>query len=249
MDQPLYDIYFTGQLVEGADAETGKANLAVLFKTTADKVDKFFDGKAHLLKRGIDKQAALKYKAALHKAGLLISFKAHQSTQQHQQPSTPPAPSAAKTPSEEKAESTSEYSLTLAATGSDVLKADERSVMEPADIDTSDIKLVSAFMEVEPETSPAPPAPDTSHISVAATGEDLLIDKPDTPPPVDVDIDNITLAPAGSDLEQLSEELDLIEPDLSDYSIAEAGVDLLEGQAKEPVPAAPNTDHISVADD
>ena len=263
MDQPLYDIYFTGQLVEGADAETGKANLAALFKASPEKVDRFFDGKAHLLKRGVDKQAALKYKAALHKAGLLVSFKAHLSasqTHQVQQDQTEksqqaaispssPSPSIEKTPIEEKAEHTPEYSMTLAAAGSDVLKDDERSVVEPVDIDTSDIKLVSAFMDVEPELSPAPPAPDTSHISVAATGEDLLVDKPEAPQSVDVDIDNISLAPAGSDLEQLSEEIVPIEPDLNDYSIAEAGADLLEGRAKEPIPPAPNTDHISVADD
>lgn len=257
MDQPLYDIYFTGQLVEGADEATAKSNLAALFKAAPDKVGKFFDGKSHLLKRGIDKQAALKYKAALHQAGLLTAFKAHQSTTA-EKPSAPvaKAPSAETNASvstssdtEPSTDTGSDGSLTLAPTGSDVLKESERSVFEAADIDISNIKLVSAFIDSEPEVSSAPPAPDTSHLSVAAAGEDILVEKPVPPTPVDVDIDDMTLAPPGEDLDQIVETADDINPDLSQYSIAETGADLLEGQPKKTDPPAPNTDHISIAED
>lgn len=224
MDQPLYDIIFTGQLVDGVDTQTAKTNLATLFKTTPGNVEKIFSGKPQPLKRGVDKPQALKYKAALHKAGLLVSFRAHQQTNDTAQNDV----------------------WSLAPTGSDLLKANERQQTPGVEVDISNIKMVSAFMEPEPEVKPVPPAPDTGHLSVAAAGEDLLTERPETPPSPLLNLDDITLAPAGSDLEQLTEDLPPLDPDTSSISMANIGADILEGQVKKAPPAVPNTDHISV---
>ena len=250
MDQPLYDVIFSGQLVEGIDTETAKNNLATLFKTTPANVEKIFSGKPQPLKRGIDKAQALKYKAALHKAGLLVSFRPQQSASEAAPPTSSPVEQPkenvpAPTPQPEPAAAEEDWSL--APTGSDLLKANEKQPVAEVSVDTSNIKMVSAFMEPEPEVKELPPAPDTTHISVAAAGEDLLIDKPDAPPPLPLDLDDITLAPPGSDLEQISDDLPPLDPDTSSISMADLGADILEGQVKPAPPPAPNTDHISVA--
>ncbi len=247
MDQPLYDIIFTGQLVEGTDTETAKSNLASLFKTTPANVEKIFSGQPQPLKRGVDKAQALKYKAALHQAGLLVAFKAHQVASKP--PATQAAPSTSTAAPAAPINQVENDDWSLAPTGSDLLKANERQETTETAIDTSNIKMLSAFMEPEAEIKEVPPAPDTGHISVAAVGEDLLTEKPDAPPPLPLDLDNISLAPPGSDLEQLNEGLPPLNPDTSSISIADVGADILEGQVKEPPPAAPNTDHLSVASD
>ncbi len=261
MDQPLYDIYFTGKLVEGIDTGTAQANFAKLFKMAPDNAAKLFNGKAQSLKRGVDKAEALKYKAALHKAGLLVAFKAHQPSPSTTNDATTPeatntsSPKVSPRQTSTAVNATSTESTTqqadwsLAAVGSDVLKEGERQQVPERDIDTSNIKMVSAFVDLTPEPKAAPPAPDTSHISVAAVGEDLLADKPEPPPPLPLDIDAITLAPPGTELEELHADLPPLNPYISALSLAEAGTDLLEGQTNEPPPPPPKTDHISVAKD
>ncbi len=239
MDQPLYDIFFTGQLVEGTDPEPAKQNLAKIFKTTPEAVAKLFTGKPKALKRGIDKPEALKYKAALHKAGLLVAFKAHQPT--------PPASPIVDAPENSRTESTTELDWSLAPPGDDLLKAGERREVTARDIDTSNIKMISAFADIEPETTTAPPPPDTSHLSAAAVGEDLLVDKPDDPPPLPLDLEGLSLAPPGTELEELHSDLQPLDPDISALSMAEPGADILAGETKPAPPAAPNTDHMSVA--
>ena len=239
MDQPLYDIYFTGQLVDGCDASAAKLNLATLFKSTPEAAAKLFTGKPQLLKRGVDKAAALKYKAALHKAGLLVAFKAHLAD----------TISAKSQGTDVPANNSQEEVWSLAPTGSELLKANERHEIPERDIDTSNIKMISAFANLEPEPKVVPPAPNTSHLSAAAVGEDLLVDKPEPAPPLPLNLEGITLAPPGTELEELHHGLPPLDPDTSALSIAQPGVDILEGEVKKPVPAAPNTDHISVVDD
>lgn len=254
MDQPLYDVFFTGQLVEGTDLATAKSNFAKLFKSSPEHLEKLFSGKPQAIKRGVDKAEALKFKAALHKAGLLIAFKAHQIAKPDATPATttsaapeqPESSTAAPTTNSPQA---SNDDWSVAPTGSDVLAAHERKPVQAQNIDTSAIKMVSAFAEAEVETKPAPPAPDTSHISVAQVGEDLLLEKPEPPPALPLDLENLSLAPAGADLEELRPELPALNPDISDLSIAEAGADLLKEQQNPPPPPAPNTDHITIVKD
>ncbi len=244
MSDQRYDIYFTGQLVEGVALETAKQHFTTLFKAAPDHVEKIFNGKPQLLKKDVSKEAALKYKSVLHKAGMMTAFKAHQSITQVEEPTAQENIAAQNTVTQTGEPTSAEFSL--APVGSDVLKENERTIVEAKEIDTSNIKMVSAFMDLEPEPKEIPPAPDTSHISVAAAGADILAEKPHAPEAPPMNLDAITLAPPGTELEELHEELPELNPDTSQLSIAEAGADLLEGQIKPADPAPPNTDHISI---
>ena len=64
-----YDIYFAGKIVEGFDVSAVRENIARLFKADEKTLEKLFSGKPQAIKRGVDKQTAIKYKAALEKAG------------------------------------------------------------------------------------------------------------------------------------------------------------------------------------
>lgn len=247
MDQQRYDIYFTGKIAEGVSEEVAQQNLATLFKTSVDKITRLFNGKPQLLKKGMDKASTLKYKTAFEGAGLVVAFKkvsavtplaASEQTTTLTKPVTQPVQPTAK---EEPA-----GSMTLAPAGSDVLREDERQATPEVDIDTSNIKLVSSFMEIEAQEKPAAAVPDTSHIKVAQVGVDLLEEKPAAPPPLDLNLDDITLAPAGSDLEELHEELPPLDPDISGITLAEVGADVLPDKQEKPVSPAPNIDHLSV---
>ena len=66
---PLYDIFFQGELLPGSDADTVKSALAKLFKADADTIERLFSGKPVAVKRGCDKDTALRYKKGMEQAG------------------------------------------------------------------------------------------------------------------------------------------------------------------------------------
>lgn len=103
--------------------------------------------------------------------------------------------------------------------GSDLLKPEERQQPKPVNVDISGIKMQSPFAESERVEKPVTPAPSTDHITVAAVGEDMNPGRAEPAKAPDLD--------------------------LSQLSVAEAGVQLVEKKPKD-IPPAPNTDHIKL---
>lgn len=254
MTEMLFDLFITGKLVIGVSPEIAQNDFARLFKTTPDKVSRYFSGEPQLFKRGIDKTAALRYKEALHKAGVLVSFMAHKAEAARSSDKNKPLserPSDNNSVDRQGATSnTEEYggkqTFTLAPVGSDILRREERHEFVPVDIDTRAIKVASVFVDIEPEEKSAPPPPDTTHLTLASTGEDLLLDKPESAAPLTLDLTSMTLAPPGSNLDEIHKEVALFNPDTSALSLAPPGANLLEGQEKPATPPAPDTSHISI---
>jgi len=59
MSQPqLYDVYFTGKLLDDISPDKAQASVAALFKTTPEKIAHLFNGKTHVLKRKLSKEDA-----------------------------------------------------------------------------------------------------------------------------------------------------------------------------------------------
>ena len=75
-----YNVYFSGQLLDGQQLPTVRANMAKLFNADEATLDKLFSGKAQLVKRDCDKATALKYKQAIEKAGAIPVIKAAEAT-------------------------------------------------------------------------------------------------------------------------------------------------------------------------
>ena len=223
MADPTYDIYFRGEILPGADEAQVKAAIAKIFKADDAKLAQLFSGKVNTIKKSVDKATAGKYQQAFKKAGakaVITLAKATESvlsaSAQKSSGTAQADPIAAKSSVQPNAE---QGNWDILPTGSDLLKPDERRNVPAADIDTSEIKMVSPFAEVEVEERAEPPAPDTSHISVAEVGEDMNPDRADPVP-----------------------ELEL---DLSEFSVAEAGATLADKKEKK-VPAAPDTNHIKL---
>lgn len=210
MAEPRYDIYFRGDVLPGQDEQQVKAAIAQLFKATDAKLAQLFSGKINTIKKSVDKATAAKYQQAFKKAGAkaVITLAKEETGNESAEPVKQPSASAS-----------SDDDWGVLPAGSDLLKPEERRQVPAVEVDTSAIKMVSPFTEEVETEKPVPPAPDTTHITVAPVGEDM---NPDRPTPV-------------PDLEL----------DLSDFSVAEPGVRLVEKKEKT-TPKAPDTSHIKL---
>ncbi|HCM06011.1 MAG TPA: hypothetical protein DIC30_08395 [Oceanospirillales bacterium] len=218
MADPKYDIYFRGEILADADEASAKAAVAKIFKADAAKLAVLFSGKVNSIKKAVDKTTAAKYQQAFKQAGAKLVI----TLAKEEQVSIAVNSSKATTQPSivNKQESmNSEGNWDVLPTGSDLLKPDERRNIPDADIDTSGIKVVSPFAEVEVVEKVVPPAPNTSHITVADVGEDM---NPERAAPV-------------ADLEL----------DLSSFTVAEPGAELTDKKEKS-APLAPDTSHIKL---
>lgn len=218
MADPKYDIYFRGEILAGADEANAKAAVAKIFKADAAKLAVLFSGKVNSIKKAVDKTTAAKYQQAFKQAGAKLVI----TLAKEEQVSIPVNSSKATTQPSivNKQESmNSEGNWDVLPTGSDLLKPDERRNIPDADIDTSGIKVVSPFAEVEVVEKIVPPAPNTSHITIADVGEDM---NPERVAPI-------------ADLEL----------DLSSFTVAEPGAELTDKKQKS-APLTPDTSHIKL---
>ena len=71
MEKASYNIIFRGEIAEGKDIGEVKKNLASLFKVNDEKIEKLFSGRPVNIKKNVEQSTALKYKAAIEKAGAL----------------------------------------------------------------------------------------------------------------------------------------------------------------------------------
>ncbi len=70
-----YSVVMTGKIADGFEMDQVKASVGGLFKLNNDQLNKMFSGKPVAIRRGLDKQQALKLRAVLTKAGALAVVK------------------------------------------------------------------------------------------------------------------------------------------------------------------------------
>lgn len=236
MADPKYDIYFRGEFLPGADEAKVKAAIAKIFKADDAKLALLFSGKVNTIKKSVDKATAAKYQQAFKQAGAKAIITIEKVTLEKPTPEKAVTASPAKASTVEtsspnisaskgsavsssSSEQATQGNWDILPSGSDLLTPEERRNIPDAEVDTSAIKMVSPFTEIEAEEKVEPPAPDTSHISVASAGEDMNPDRAQPTP-----------------------ELEL---DLSEFTVAEAGTVLADKKEKQ-VPPAPDTNHIKL---
>jgi hypothetical protein len=246
MDQ-RYDIVFNGELLPGFAPAQVADNLGRLFKATPETVARLLGGGSHVLKRGADADTAQKYAAAMQRAGARAQLRPVADAPGTEAPAPATAPSPPAPAVSAPVPAPAEVSLALAPAGGELLAAHERRVVEPVVVETRHIKLVSTFMAPpEPERAPPPPPPDTSHISVAAAGAELLPERRDEPPPPPPDTSAITLAPAGQTLGPEAPPLAVAVPDTSAITLAPPGAPLEELRPQR-APLDPDTSALQLA--
>jgi hypothetical protein len=243
---PLYDVCFAGETLEGQDLQAVRLKLGKLFNADDAILDKLFSGKTQILKRGCDRNTALKYKKAIEQAGAKPIIRSQSATENSSaaaaQSSAGVAAEAAVAPSGD------ENNFNLAPAGADMLRAEERSRQEMPDIDISNIALMETGADLSDGSTEPPPAPDTSHLSMGEVGEDIP-NLPDTRTAIAPNTNDISLAPEGGDFSDCA-PLDALAPqlDLSAIELAPVGVDVLDEQYRKKgvETSAPDTSHLSL---
>lgn len=65
----LYQIVFSGEVADGWEVDTVKKNLSRLFNADSKIIATLFSGRPVVIKQGLDRDAAMKYVAAVASAG------------------------------------------------------------------------------------------------------------------------------------------------------------------------------------
>ncbi len=244
MDQERYDLVFSGDLVSGFELAQVKRNLQALFRIDESKVEQLFSGKSTVLKRGLDLDAATKYRTAMKKAGACLELIA--AVVQAKDESSADAGMAAKPVLASKAreeETRPQWSSELgaqplvskvprpmiqapdfgiAAPGEDLLAPEEKSRVVPVKVDLKDLAVVESGGDLlSPEEKIVPPA------------------SPVQTPEFDV-------MPAGSDMLNSADRPELLELhlDLSGFELAPVGTRL--GPPRKEAPKPPAIDHLTL---
>ena len=74
MPSEQFDIYFSGQMMEGQDPALVRDRIRALFKASDGQMQLLFSGKPTAIKRGLDMESASRYRLAFRKAGALVEI-------------------------------------------------------------------------------------------------------------------------------------------------------------------------------
>jgi len=159
-----YDIFFSGQLIDGNDEAVARTKLAALFKLPPDRIDHLFSGKPIAVKRGVDMDTAVKYRTAFRDAGALLEIKPITTTESVK---ATPIPDVAPTAvDQEPPAASSGLTLNPANTGS---LEDCAPKVVPVEIgDISQISMAAVGSTIDESEPPAPLEIDTSALSIAS---------------------------------------------------------------------------------
>jgi hypothetical protein len=230
MSEARYDLSYKGDLLEGFYADFVKADLKNLFKANDDYIDRLFAGSEQIIKRDVDKATAVKFQQAFKQAGAkLIVRAAGTATNQ-----AAPEPKAAIGPNTQPAQSTLQTNRTeSAATGQFSLTSDplpnegaaslveqhQPPLQAPSKVpDWSVAQAGTTLIAAQAEVTPSVIAP---AFSVAETGADLLVDKPNEPLAPAIDLSRFDLAEPGADIETLSVPVAPLEIDISHIKLTD----------------------------
>lgn len=192
-----FDIYFRGQLMDGASPEAARSAIGQMFRLDGSDLERLFSGKPVRIKKGVDADTAGRYRVAFRKAGALIEV-VPEGAPEPAPPQATPERADATVPTEEHA-----LQLLPPRTGSledcapavqpreipDIswmaldlpgVTLDETSPTPPAAIDTADLSMSSPggySLEDCVAGEPAPPVPDTSHLSIQDRAQEREEDK------------------------------------------------------------------------
>ena len=187
MGDDLFEVAFSGGITDGADPAQVKANIGKMFKADAAKLNQLFSGNRVVIKKNIDQQTAMKYQAAMNKAGAICEVKrltengpsssakttatsvAAVATSSKPRPSAagasdvPPAPNT--DPLHITGEQISALSASVAPLGSDVQDA-KAEIPEPV-LDLADLSMAAPGADLgQVKNKAEPPPPDTSGLSL-----------------------------------------------------------------------------------
>lgn len=244
MNEERYDLVFSGELVPGFELAQVKKNLQQLFRLDETKVNALFSGKAIPLKKGVDADAANKYRVAMKKAGarvdlVLVSEASNTGPVKPQSPSSIPSPPQPANPAAK------ETGLTTVLGAQPPPPKTVRPKIEAPDFGLSapGAELLRPNERVEAQ----PVLVDISHLSVAPQEGNLVKeDEFEILPGIAVTVPDLDVAAVGADLLTPGEreKVQPLQLDLSHLTLGKVGERL--GPAAPPAPPPPNVDHLKL---
>jgi hypothetical protein len=143
----LYKLVFRGELIEGQHAAVVRRNLGQLLSIDDQRLDQLFSGQAVVVKAQTDVDSATRLQALFKKAGARLRV-------------IPLVDAAA------PVRAGGLDGVEVLPPGSEVLREDERQPWIPRNVATDHISLAAADGAPLERRDPAPPPPDTSHLSL-----------------------------------------------------------------------------------
>lgn len=231
MAEQHYDLFFKGQILEGQHIDFVKADIQTLFKAKTDYVEKLFSGQEQVIKRKVDKATAIKFQQAFKKAGAKLIVKAHAA-----QSATAPAPASEPAPqsiSKPTAPEQQPVAPVAASTGSplfdltnaavqgenddQLIEHHQPDIHAPTTTPNWDVAAPGATLT---ESQPVEAVTiDTSELSLAEAGADLIGQRGFEEPAPIIQTDGITLAETGATIETLKDDKPPVSVDISHLSV------------------------------
>lgn len=229
MDRREHEVVYSGAVAAGRDPAQVKSDLARLFKADAAGIERLFGGRAVVIKKGIDRQTALKYRDALEKIGALCEIRARVPADAR---GAPPSSASPEAPAVNDPEP-----VTIAPAGA-ILTA-QRQVKTPF-FDLGAISMAEPGADILEgiDTSVSAPVFDLSRLSMAPAGVELIEATPIERAPLP-EFTGLTIAEAGEDIVAAAPAATAALPDVSRITIAPAGAEIIRPEEKKPRPAPP----------
>lgn len=221
MTQPRYDLTFKGDLIDGFFVDFVKADLQNLIKADQTFIDQLFSGTEQPIKKGVDKATAIKFQQAFKKVGAKLIVRQHGASPRVTTSPQKPANTAATAESAPHPHTTTDFTTTLdrveGENNSALAENHQPNLKAPENIPSWSVS--EPGVQLVESTEAAPVEINLSGLSLAAVGEDLILDKPLEPAPPILDIDNISLAEPGATLEVLKDDKPPVKVDISHLSV------------------------------
>lgn len=185
MSDDLFEIAFSGQIIEGADPAQVKRQIGQIFKADATRLEQLFSGRRVVIKRQADEATANKYRAAFHRAGAICDIRSLNSRTSNEALNPQPQKDAAHQPYESKypesdmvpqallsdplgisAESIEALNVDIAPVGSPMQHQIKETPQPSIDIGDLEIAPVGSTLS-SAQQKELPPVPDTSGLSLA----------------------------------------------------------------------------------
>ena len=199
-----YDLFFSGQIMNGLDMAEVRIRVGKIFGATEEQLNRLFSGDPIPIKKGVDMDTAVKYRVTLREAGALIDVVPTRSP-----PTRPPGrPATGGSPAAPAEDATATATAPAGATA--VSEAGAQMTLAPPRTGTLE--------DCAPETPPTE-LPDISGLDLGAEGEPLVAQQAVSAPPIDTS--GLELFPANTgDLKDCQPEPPPLPlPDISDLRL------------------------------
>jgi len=200
-----FEVVFNGIVLEGFDPAETRAKIGKLFNADEAKIARLFSGNSVVIKKGLDEATANKYLGAFKNAGAKAIVRDTAAAAEAPVQEIQAAPPPSETPEPAPTEPATKPATPISSGSSMFEHSGEASAHVTAAPKT----------QVELDSNP-----DLSAFSLREnTGN--LVDPSDDVPEANIDVGDISLASAGSDLGDAKEEPEEYNPDLSGITLVD----------------------------